>query len=48
MIDYKPGIRDRMSGFLGRFLGVYLHFFRFTAEMAEVYTLVRGLQKEGV
>ena len=46
--DKRPGIRDRMSGFLGRFLGVYLHFFRFTAEMAEVCTLVRGLQKESV
>lgn len=47
--DKRPGIRDRMSGFLGRFLGGgYLHFFRFTAEMAEVCTLVRGLQKESV
>ena len=44
----RPGIRDRMSGFLGRFGGFYLHFFSFSAEMTEVCTLVRGLQLEGV
>ena len=44
----RPGIRDRMSGFLGRFGGFYLHFFSFSAEMTEVCTLVRGLQKEEV
>lgn len=44
----RPGIRDRMSGFLGRFEEGYLHFFRFTAEMTEVCTLVRGLLDEGV
>ena len=40
MIDYKPGIRDRMSGFLFCLEGFYLFFFSFSAEMTEISTLV--------
>ena len=40
MINYKPGIRDRMSGILFSLEGFYLLFFSFTAEMTEIFTLV--------